>query len=205
MSRIFHRSSAIVISLFVILHLTNHVCALAGAEAHMDLMLTLRKWYRNQIAETILLSSVLIQTGSGAKLLLQGNNRIRNRFEKLQRWTGVYLLFFLLIHVSAVWTARIVLQLDSNLYFGIAGIHQFPFNLFFIPYYALGIWSVFGHLAAVHARKMQKTIMGVSPEQQAKGIMGIGVLVTILVFYALTNRFRGMNIPDEYLHLFNAF
>jgi hypothetical protein len=37
---------------------------------------------------------------------------------------------FLIIHVSAVLTGRFILHLDTNFYFGVAGINNFPFSLF---------------------------------------------------------------------------
>jgi hypothetical protein len=95
-------------------------------------------------------------------------------------------------------TGRLILKLDTNFYFGVAGLNTFPFNLFFIPYYGLAIFSFFGHIAAIHRKKMKISILGVSPIYQSKIILITSFLLIILIFYGLTNHFRGMAIPKEY-------
>jgi hypothetical protein len=105
---------------------------------------------------------------------------------------------FFLIHLSAVLGGRFILKLDTNFYFGVAGLNTFPFNLFFVPYYGLAIVSFFGHLAAIHHKKMQKTVLGISPNTQSKAILAFGIGLTFIIFYGLTNEFKGVEIPKEY-------
>ena len=96
-----HYFSGITISIFVGLHLINHLYSVFGVKAHIELMNNFRVVYRNIIAETILFFAVGIQIVSGIKLFLKKRKNVSNFFEKLQIWTGVYLTIFLLIHVSA--------------------------------------------------------------------------------------------------------
>lgn len=110
-------------------------------------------------------------------------------------WT---LPFFFIIHLCAVFGARLFLHLDTNFYFGVAGLNSFPFNLFFIPYYSLAILSFFGHFASIHSKKMKQTILDITPNMQSISILGFGILITILIFYGLTNHFNGVIIPKEY-------
>lgn len=119
-------------------------------------------------------------------------------YQKLHRWTGLYLAIFLLIHLSAVLGGRLVLHLNTNFYFGVVGLNTFPSNLFFAPYYGLSVLSFFGHIAAVHTLKMQHASAGLSPVRQVDLILLLGVVVVIAVFYGLTNGFLGMAIPAEY-------
>ncbi|EPR68631.1 hypothetical protein ADICYQ_2328 [Cyclobacterium qasimii M12-11B] len=118
----------------------------------------LRIIYRNVIAETILLVTVATQIVSGIKLFLKKRKTKYDLFEKLQIWTGLYLAIFLVFHLSAVLFGRLVLELDTNFYFGVTGLNTFPLNLFFIPYYGLAIISFFGHISAVHSKKLKKNI-----------------------------------------------
>jgi len=90
------------------------------------------------------------------------------------------------------------LHLDTNFYFGAAGLNSFPFNLFFIPYYGLAVLSFFGHIASIHSKKMKQTVLGVTPNKQSIAILSFGILITILIFYGLTNHFNGVAIPKEY-------
>jgi hypothetical protein len=193
-----HYFSGIAISIFVGLHLINHFYSILGAKAHIEVMKDFRVVYRNIIAETILLSAVGIQIVSGIKLFLKKRQSVSNFFEKVQIWTGLYLAVFLIIHLSAVLSGRLILALDTNFYFGVTGLNTFPLNLFFIPYYGLAIISFFGHIAAIHSKKMNHKILGIEPRNQSYIILIIGILLTLIILYGLTNGFNGVKIPKEY-------
>lgn len=196
--RTIHYYSGILIAVFVSLHLFNHVSSLFGAATHIEVMNSLRVFYRNPIAETLLLGAVLVQIGSGLRLFRATRQTATTGFDKLHRWTGLYLAIFFVIHLSAVLGGRYLLHLDTNFYFGVAGLNTFPFNLFFVPYYGLAILSFFGHVAAIHSKKMKHTVAGLSPVAQAKAIFLLGFVLTIFIFYGLTNGFRGVTIPAKY-------
>lgn len=183
---------------FIGVHLLNHLVSLWGAESHIELMDLLRVFYRNVFVETILLLAVLVQILSGLRLFKEKRITAASKFDKLQVWTGFYLFIFFLIHVSVVLSGRFFLQLDTNFYFGVAGLNTFPYNLFFIPYYGLAIVSFFGHIAAVHSKKMKHTVFGLSPHRQSNAILAMGVILTVVIFYGLTNHFAGVTIQKEY-------
>ncbi len=193
-----HFFTGIIITVFTGLHLFNHAWSLLGADAHIALMNSLRMVYRTVFVEIVLLAAVFIQLVSGLKLFRQHRKTAISFFEKLHVWTGLYLAMFFLFHVGAVMTGRFILHLDTNYYFGVAGLVTFPFTLFFVPYYSLAVISFFGHLAAVHAKKMSKTVAGISPQAQAKMMLFAGVFFTALLMFALTNQFQGVEIPEAY-------
>jgi hypothetical protein len=193
-----HYFSGIVISVFVAFHLLNHAVSVFGAEQHIAVMKLLRVVYRNVFIETLLLAAVLVQIITGLWLFNQGRKWANTFYEKLQIWSGLYLAIFFLIHLSAVLGGRWVLHLDTNYYFGVAGLNTFPFNLFFIPYYGLAVLSFFGHIAAIHQRKMKPSVLGLSPTAQSKFMLGFGLLFTLFLFYGLTNHFHGVEIPAAY-------
>lgn len=198
MTKKLHYFSGLTITIFAALHLFNHLISIWGIERHIELMASLRSVYRNVFVETILLTAVVIQILSGLKLFLASRKQAVSGFDKLHIRTGLYLAFFLVIHVSAVLVGRLILHLDTNFYFGAAGINSFPVNLFFIPYYALAIVSFFGHIAAIHAKKMKRKVLNLSPEKQAYVILIGGILLTVCVFYGVTNHFNGITLPKEY-------
>lgn len=193
-----HYFSGITISIFVGLHLFNHFYSVFGIEKHIELMNSLRLFYRNILVESILLFAVAIQIYSGVKLFFAKRKLPAAFFDRLQIWSGLYLAFFLIFHVSAVLGARWLLELDTNFYFGVAGLNTFPFLIFFIPYYGLSILAFFGHVAAIHSSKMKQTFFGITPSGQAKFILIFGTMLTILIFYGLTNHFNGVIIPAEF-------
>ena len=193
-----HYLSGLTITIFIGLHLFNHACSIFGAERHIEVMNSLRLFYRNIFVETILLIAVLVQIVSGLKLFRTKIKTAASSFDKLHIWSGLYLAIFFIIHLSAVLGGRLVLHLDTNFYFGVAGLNSFPFNLFFIPYYGLAILAFFGHIAAIHNKKMNQNILGLSPNGQAKAILVFGICLTIVIFYGLTNHFNGVEIPKAY-------
>ena len=193
-----HFISGLTITVFVGLHLFNHTLSVFGADKHIEVMNTLRLFYRNIFIETILLIAVLVQVISGLKLFKNNRKKANTQFEKLHIWTGLYLAIFFTIHLTAVFGGRLFLQLDTNFYFGVAGLNTFPFNLFFIPYYGLAILSFFGHIASIHNKKMKQSIFGLAPNGQSISILIFGIILTITIFYGLTNQFNGVAIPKEY-------
>jgi len=192
-----HYISGLILTIFIGLHLFNHLLSLFGIEIYLQVMDNLRLVYRNIVVEVILLLVVGIQVFSGIKLFFS-TKKLGPFFRKLQIWSGLYLAFFLIMHVSAILVGRFILEVDTNFYYGAGGLNIFPSNLFFIPYYGLAILSFFGHIAGIHFMKMKQAIFGISPTKQSQLILMIGVLVMVAIFYGLTNGFTGFEIPAEY-------
>ena len=193
-----HHYSGLLMTAFKGLHLLNPASSIAGVDTHIRIMNNLRLIYRNMLAESLLMLTVGVQLFSGVRLLTNKRRSVKTTFERIHVWSGIYLAFFLLIHVGAVMGGRFLFQLDTNIYFGAIGLNTFPFNLFFIPYYALAILAFFGHIAAIHADKMEQDILGIPPLTQSKMILGLGVVFLILIFYGLTDGFSGLTIPEAY-------
>ena len=193
-----HYFSGITLSIFIAIHLVNHLMSLMGELAYITFMDQMRLIYRNRLVELVIFSAVLIQIITGVKLFLQKRKTVRGFFAKLQIWSGLYLAIFFLIHVGAVLMGRFVLNLDTNFYFGVAGLNTFPFYLFFAPYYGLAITAFFGHIAAIHSIKMKREILGLSVVLQSKIIVALGIILSITILFGLTNGFSGVAIPEAY-------
>jgi len=193
-----HYTSGLILTVFIGLHLFNHFCSIISAEKHVEIMNILRNFYRNPFAETTLLFAIFVQIISGISLFKRSRKTAITGFGKLHHWSGLYLAIFLVIHLSAVFGGRFFLHLNTNFYFGVAGLNSFPINLFFIPYYGLAIIAFFGHIASIHNKKMKYRIFHLTPKQQAKSILVFGFVLTLIIFYGLTNRFLGVQIPANY-------
>lgn len=196
LTRRIHYYSGVIIALFVVLHLANHAFSLIGIEKHVEVMAQLRKIYRNVFAETLLLCAVGVQIFSGIQRYRSRFKIAKGFYEKLQLWSGLYLAMFFVIHLSAVMVGRFLLKLDTNFYFGAAGLNYFPFNLFFIPYYSFAIFSFFAHIASIHYRKMKERNRDATI--QSRIIIIVGVVTVFFLMYGLTNKFNGIEIPSEY-------
>lgn len=190
-----HRFSGILLLVFIVAHLTNHVYSITGPEKHIAVMQSLRKIYRIPVIEITLVLAAALQVLSGLKLVFNAAAPPMSPWELWQRRSGLYLAFFLLIHLSAVFAGRWVMEADTNFWFGVQGLNSFPLVLFFGPYYSLAILAFFTHLACIHARKMKITVLGLSPATQAKGMLAAGLIVTFLILWGATNGFTGYEIP----------
>lgn len=193
-----HYISGIIITFFIGLHLFNHFMSIISIDQHIHTMNMLRSIYRNVFVESILILAVLTQIISGLKLFSKKRKWATKFFDKLQIYSGLYLAMFFIIHVGAVFVGRLVLELDTNFYFGVAGINTFPLNLFFIPYYALAIMAFFGHIASVHALKIKIKVLGLTPKKQGMVILILASIFTLVIFYGLTGHFKGVDIPHKY-------
>jgi hypothetical protein len=95
-----HFISGLTITIFIGLHLFNHIWSILGADKHIEMMNNLRVFYRNIFVETILLLAVLVQIISGLKLFKSNRKTAANYFDKLHIWSGMYSAVFLIIHLS---------------------------------------------------------------------------------------------------------
>lgn len=192
-----HFISSLFLFTFISAHLLNHFIAVFSFEDHISTMNFLRTIYRNPVIEILLMALILFQIVSGFSLFLMKKKSVKF-LDHLQSFSGLYLSLFFIIHILAVMVARFHLKLDTNIYFGVAGLNTFPYLLFFIPYYSLAIFSFFAHIATVHAKKMTRVILGVSVIHQAYLILCIGVIFTVAVLYSLTAGFQGVILPDKF-------
>jgi hypothetical protein len=179
-----HRFSAILIGTFGVLHLCNHPVVAAGAEAHQALMDLLRHLYRTPVAELALYVAIGAQVVSGWTLFRQTRGARGER--RWRRYSGAFLSFFLVAHGLAAQYQRHVVGLDSNAYWA-AAVLVWPWALWFVPYYMLGVTSFTVHLGPV---------FGVRAARSA--LLGGGLAAVIIL--GLSGAFHPMLIPAPYQH-----
>lgn len=195
--RSFHRTSAIAIAVFALFHIANHLMSLSSIPAHVAAMNAFRTVYRQGAVEVILLLCVAFQVASGLWFVMRDWKCRQGLVSWLQAISGLYLVFFLLVHVSAVIFARSVLNLDTNFYFAAAGFYVPPYQFFFAPYYFLAVLALFTHLGcAVYWRCLVRP--------RAARILalalpiGIGGTISLLIVLSLEGLIRPVEIPAKY-------
>lgn len=184
-----HYISGVTLSVFIAFHLINHLFALDGPEKHIQVMDLFRLVYRHPVVETFLLLVVLFQIVTGARLLYKRD--AKTIAEKIQVYSGLYLSFFLIAHVSAVISGRYIEHLNTNFYFAAAGLNYYPATFIFIPYYFLAVSSISLHVSAIHYLKTRST-------GTAVGIAVIGVVTSFVIILAFTDKFRWLDMPLPY-------
>ena len=144
--RKFHRLSACVLAAYILLHMVNHLVAIAGADMHITFMEATRPLYRHAVVEPVLLACVLFQRGSGIWMVQRGWKKRSGFVAWLQAGSGIFLALLLLFHAGAVLFGRAALKLDTNFYYAVAGFVLMPDKLLFAPYYFFAVYALFTHL-----------------------------------------------------------
>lgn len=173
-----HASSAIVILLFAVAHVANHMVGLLGGDAHTAFMHVLRVVYRHPLVEPVLLAALVLQIASGAWLLQRRMAQASNWFQALQTATGTYLMMFFLSHVSAVFRARLLRNRDTDWSWLSGGeLLTDPWSARLVPYYFLAVIAL-----AVHGGCGLRVIMlghGVSVRRGNALVAALAGLATI--------------------------
>ncbi len=196
-----HYYSGLFISVFIVLHFGNHLFALISPEKHMEIMEIVRLIYRNPLFEVLLIGACITQIIAGISLYRNKKKNLQNGFDKIHIYSGLYLAFFLTVHPIAIFVGRYYLEVDTNFWFGAMVVNHFPQLLFFIPYYFLGVFAFFAHVACVHRQKITALGWNIAADKQAQLIMLIGGVIGLLILAGFTGFFQGLPIPDEYLEL----
>jgi hypothetical protein len=198
-----HRISALMVGLFVTLHVLNHLALVAGTDLHIQIMKDLRAVYRLPLVEASLFAAIGFQIYSGLRFLL-----IRIKQPKKDHWlwlqilSGAYLAYFFINHIGATLFARIALGLDTNIYFATVGFYVPPFQFFFYPYYFLSVSAFFAHIAGVaHSMQLRK------PDAAQYSwlpmlLVFLGTMLGAVVVAAQGGVFHEIRIPGEYLAAF---
>ncbi len=193
----FHYFSGLTMAVFVAFHLLNHLMLFQSERAHIEFMQTARKFYRNPISETILMSAVVIQIVSGIQLLRKKWKDQNDGYDKLRIYSGLFLAYFLIVHVSAILFGRYVLHLDTNLYFGASVLNNSPSQYYFVFHYGLAIIAFCTHIACAHKINILKFTSEKTTVVHAYILMGIGVILAFLIVYKM----MGVSIPKEFQYL----
>jgi hypothetical protein len=189
-----HRVVAVVLLAFIIPHIGNHLAALGGVATHIAVMDVLRTAYRQPAIEALLVLAFAVQMGLG--LWLVRNSRGMSGFvAKAQRYSALYLVFFLLVHVSAVFLGRGAYGLDTNFYFAATGDHVPWAVLFFVPYYFLAVLAVFTHIGCA----LYWIVGGTAARPLLFSSMTAGLVAALTITGCLTGLLIPVEIPTAYL------
>ena len=199
--RIAHRVSAVLLAVFLAVHLLNHVVALWGVAAHLAFMEGARLVYRSPALEPMLLAAVLVQIVTGVEQVRAGWGTRRGFWQRTQAVSGLYLAFFLANHTFWVLVARVGYGLDSNFYLAATFLTIWPLPFLFAPYYALGVFALFAHLAcAAHFR-----IHGRAGDRVGQAFVACGAVLAGTIVAAFMGAFYDIHLPPAYRALVEPF
>jgi hypothetical protein len=150
--RVAHGVSAVLITCYVLFHLTNHLLGLLGPETHAAIMKAGRIVYRAPLIEPVLVLALLFQASSGVRLAWHWSRLRTDAYRVFQIGSGVYLAAFLLAHLnSGLIAARHVYKIETNWAWASGapeGLIHGAWNIRLLPHYALGVFFILAHLAS---------------------------------------------------------
>lgn len=81
-------AAAVLLTIFLLLHLGNQASVVWSAEMHQIVMKVLRGWYRSPFVEPVVVALAAFQIASGAILLRSKLSQTSDVFSSLQTATG---------------------------------------------------------------------------------------------------------------------
>jgi hypothetical protein len=111
-----HGSSALfIVLIFLGWHLLNHATAAFSPEFNLAMMSTLRKWYRSEFVQPVLVTLMLFQVASGLILFWRATAGSSDLYRTLQTSTGAFLTAFIVSHLNSVFIlGRAVTKVDTT-------------------------------------------------------------------------------------------
>ncbi|MBF0564977.1 MAG: hypothetical protein HQK89_07030 [Nitrospirae bacterium] len=181
-----HMAAAVIVVLFLLMHIGNQLAGLAGPDLHTVVMKALRHVYRSTFVEPVLVGLFLFLVVSGFYLFLRATAKPSDRFQTFQIASGVYLALFVLSHMNAVFIfARTYLRVDTGWAFATGapvGLLKDPWNIRLVPLYVLAVFFVLSHFASGMRVVMLKRGMNMN---QANRLMiagtALGGVVAVLI------------------------
>jgi succinate dehydrogenase/fumarate reductase cytochrome b subunit len=202
LSRI-HRVVALILAVFVGIHMLNHVVGLAGQAQHIAFMTAVRPYYRNAVLEPFLLALFASQAITGIVMVVRGWPGRRGRVEWLQALSGMYLSVFLLVHIVSVIAGRVALKLDTDFRFAAAGFHVPGWPWYFGPYYALAVFALFAHAGCAVYWNVRTRF----PSGGRGGLLlmtSAGFVLGLAIVAGLAGLLYPVNIPFTYLATYSV-
>jgi hypothetical protein len=149
--RVAHGFSALaIITVFLGLHLTNHLTGLIGPETHAQFMKAVRTIYRAKLVEPVLVLLLFFQVATGLYFALRYIAKPMDAFRAFQVASGIYLVFYVLGHMDSVFIlGRTFLGIETGWDFATGapvGLIKGARNIRLLPHYGLGVFFVISHL-----------------------------------------------------------
>jgi hypothetical protein len=193
--RVVHGATAVVLSLFVVFHLTNHLFGLIGPDAHAAVMKVGRVVYRSAVGEPLLVAAMLFQVGAGLLLAWRWSAVAHDFQRTYQVASGVYLSLYILGHMNSVFIyARSFLRIPTDWSFATGaptGLIHDAWNIRLLPHYALGAFFVLSHLAS--GLRVVLIAHGVD-QRKADRLWGVCVAMSAVVAAAIIAGMSGVRI-----------
>ena len=203
--RTIHKFNAVILILFGLFHMGNHMFLIAGPDTYNTVQDDLNTVYRFVLIEPILIASMITQAAIGLVLLIRSFRQVPKRkfssrdfWEKAQLLSGIMIVIFISQHLFALGMLRWTSGLESNFYWPASVMNGAPFIYYFAPYYFLGVLALFTHVGVglrYWAMDSGKPTLG---NKIAVSAMGLGLLCATTIVLSLAGVFYEITLPAEW-------
>jgi hypothetical protein len=183
-------SAGAILLLFVGPHIVNHVAGFWNGPTHITVMNVVRRIYRNDIVQPVLLALIGFQILSGTALVRR-RMRLPNDFPgTVQTMSAAFVGVYFLAHMTAVFATRHA-GTDTNWTWltnpGGSMLVSLS-NLRLIAHYWVGPIAIFAHVACgLRMILLQRSISPLTTNRIALTLIGAGVVASSVILAALLN------------------
>lgn len=207
MLRLVHRLTALIVLIFLAVHISHHLSGIFGVEFYNDLQKKLRLVYRNPFVEPLIIGAVIVQLIIGVVLWVKSLMRQNPRgfWSWLQIISGALIFLTVSQHLTAHFLARVDQGLDTTFYWPLSVMDGPPFIYYFAPYYFLMVASVFAHAGA----GLRYILMDRGREKLAD-LVGIGFIIFglgagVMIDLILAQVFFTAELPPEWVEYLRLY
>jgi hypothetical protein len=186
-----HGVSALAILLmFVGPHIGNHLAGFWSGSVHTEIMNAVRRVYRDDIVQPVLLALIGFQILSGSVLVRWKMGMPSDVFGTVQTMCGAYIGVYFLAHMTAVFAARYA-GVDTNWAWLTRPNNSMLVslsNLRLIAHYWVGPIAIVAHVACgLRAVLLQHNVSTETANRLALALITLGVVASSLIIAALLN------------------
>lgn len=188
----------VVLLLFLIPHIDNHLLALWSPALHTRAMKLLEIVYRAAVVEPVLVLFMLLLAATGLTLAWRHTAIQGDSYRRVQTLTGVYLAAFIVSHLTAIFIlARGLSGVHTNEWAYVSaaplGMLRDPWSVRLIPHYAMAVWAVVTHVglglrgvlrAHGFAERLGNSVV--------KAMSVIGAIISIIIMVAVNGVHLGV-------------
>jgi hypothetical protein len=183
-------SAGAILLLFVGPHIVNHVAGFWNGPVHIGIMNAVRRVYRDDIAQPMLLALIGFQILSGTALVRRRMKMPSDFLGTLQTMSGVYVGVYFLAHVTAVFAARYA-GIDTNWSWLTRPNNSMLVslsNLRLIAHYWVGPIAIVTHVACgLRMVLLQRDISPPTANRLVLALITVGVVASSVILLALLN------------------
>jgi hypothetical protein len=181
-------SASIILMLFVLPHIVNHLAGFWSGAAHIELMKAARYVYRDDIVQPVLLALIGFQILSGTALLRRRLTMPSDFLGTLQTMSGAYIGVYFLAHMTAVFAARYagtdtnwnwLTNNDTSMLVSLSSLRL-------IAHYWVGPIAIITHLACgLRMILLQRQVSPAIAARLIPAFMTFGIVISSIILVAL--------------------